>query len=163
MGGSTLIIYEGDRARAEKAARTLEDVSILIGKATASGESLHGNAQRAPDEEGEDEETITVEIDEYGRLVVAASPIAESFEENDADDGDGESEGEDEPPLFRLSLIDFAHTRLMPGQGPDTGVLLGIDTPIRLIHEQRSVVQALIGEDAGEEPLLTLIDAICRP
>ncbi|KIK16409.1 hypothetical protein PISMIDRAFT_267780 [Pisolithus microcarpus 441] len=152
VGGSILIIYEGDWASAEEAARTSEDVSIPIGKSTASGEGLGRNERGAPDEESEDEETMTVEIDEHGRLIfedVAGSPIAESFEENDVDDGDEESEDEDEPHLFRLSLIDFAHTRLVPGQGPDTGVLLGIDTLIRLIHERRGVVQALIDEDAG--------------
>ncbi|KAI6142279.1 hypothetical protein EDD17DRAFT_1498396 [Pisolithus thermaeus] len=117
VGGSVLIIYEGDWACAEKAARTSQSTSI----------------------------------DEHGHLlddVVAASPVAESFEENDDDDDDDE-EDEDEPRLFRLSLIDFAHTRLAPGQGPDTGVLLGIDTLIRLIHERRSVVQALVDEGAG--------------
>ncbi|KAI5990883.1 hypothetical protein EDD15DRAFT_1133704 [Pisolithus albus] len=151
VGGSILIIYEGDWESAEKAARTSEDVSI--GKATAEGEGLGGNERGAADDEGEDEETITVEVDEHGHLilddVVTGSPIAESFEENEADDADEESEDEDEPRLFRLSLIDFAHTRLVPGQGPDTGVLLGIDTLTRLIRERRGVVQALIDEDAG--------------
>ncbi|KIK17881.1 hypothetical protein PISMIDRAFT_14768 [Pisolithus microcarpus 441] len=127
--------------------------SLLNSKATAEGEGLGGNERGAPDDEGEDEETMTVEIDEHGHLifddVVAGSPVAESSEENEADDVDEESEDEDEPRLFRLSLIDFAHTRLAPGQGPDTGVLLGIDTLIRLIHERRGVVQALIDEDAG--------------
>ncbi|KAI6109109.1 SAICAR synthase-like protein [Pisolithus croceorrhizus] len=151
VGGSILIIYEGDWASAEKAARTSESVS-LNGKTTASSEGLDGNERGAFDEEGEDEEMITVEIDENGQLilddVVAASPVAESFEENDDDDGDEDSEDEDEPRLFKLSLIDFAHTRLVPGQGPDTGVLLGIDTLIRLIYERRSVVRALVDEGA---------------
>ncbi|KIK10687.1 hypothetical protein PISMIDRAFT_690853, partial [Pisolithus microcarpus 441] len=115
--------YEGNWATAEKAAPTSKDVSILISKATASGEGSDGNAQGAPDE-GEDEETITVEIDEHGPLtiddVVEASPVAKSFEDDDGD--------EDESRQFRLSLIDFAHTRLVPGQGPDTSVLLVIDT-----------------------------------
>lgn len=95
----------------------------MISKATASGEDLDGNAQGAPDE-GEDEETITAEMDENGPLiiddVVATSPVAKSFEDDDGD--------EDESRLFRLSIIDFAHMRLVPGQGPDTGVLLVIDT-----------------------------------
>ncbi|KIN95071.1 hypothetical protein M404DRAFT_166805 [Pisolithus tinctorius Marx 270] len=93
VGGSILIIYEGDWARAEKA----------------------------------------------------------SFEENDDDDECEDEDENDDPRPFRLSLIDFAHTRLVPGQGPDTGVLLGIDTLIRLIRERRDVVQLLINEgvDAG--------------
>ncbi|KAI6004655.1 hypothetical protein EDD15DRAFT_2105686, partial [Pisolithus albus] len=45
-----------------------------------------------------------------------AAPSEDSFEDDDGD--------EDESRLFRLSLIDFAHTRLVLGQGPDTRVLL---------------------------------------
>ncbi|KAI6110865.1 hypothetical protein EDD16DRAFT_1809145 [Pisolithus croceorrhizus] len=149
VGGSVLIIYEGDWASAEKAARTSEGVPLSNGKTTASSEGWDGNERGAFDEEGGDEETITGEIDEHSHLivddVVAASPVAKSFDENDDDE---DSEDKDDPRLFRLSLIDFAHTRLVPGQGPDTGVLLGIDTLIRLIHERRNVVQAFV-EDAG--------------
>ncbi|KAI6004766.1 hypothetical protein EDD15DRAFT_1019072 [Pisolithus albus] len=62
------------RASAEKGARTSEDVSILNGKTTAKGE-------------GEDEQTITLEIGKNDHLivgdVVAVSPVAESFEGND--------------------------------------------------------------------------------
>ncbi|KAI6004725.1 hypothetical protein EDD15DRAFT_2359506 [Pisolithus albus] len=58
----------------EDGARTSEDVSILNGKTTDKGE-------------GEDEQTITLEIGENGHLivgdVVAVSPVAESFEGND--------------------------------------------------------------------------------
>ncbi|KAI6004679.1 hypothetical protein EDD15DRAFT_1015606 [Pisolithus albus] len=96
VGGRILIIHEADWASAEKAARASEDVSILNGKASAKGE-------------GEDEETITPEIGENGHLivddVVAVSAVAESFEGNDK-----ESQDDGEPHLFRLSLIDFAHT-----------------------------------------------------
>lgn len=113
---------------------------------------MDGNAQGAHDEEGEDKETITVAIYEHGHLIVddvmAANPVTELFEEND-DDGDVESEAADERHLFTLPLIDFAHTRLVPGRGPDTGVLLGVDTLIGLIHERRSVVQALVDEGAS--------------
>ncbi|KIK17088.1 hypothetical protein PISMIDRAFT_15358 [Pisolithus microcarpus 441] len=125
VGGSILIIYEADWASAEKAAQTSEDVSILNDEATAKGE-------------GEDKETITVEIGENGHLIV----------DDVVAGGDEESEDEDEHHLFRLSLIDFAHMQLVPGQGPDTGVLLGIDTLIRLIHEGWSVVRACIDEGA---------------
>ncbi|KAI6142227.1 hypothetical protein BKA82DRAFT_1007807 [Pisolithus tinctorius] len=151
VGGSILIIYEGDWARAEKAVRTLEGNSDLNSKPTAAGEGLGRNEEGSLDEEDEDEEeTITVEVDESGHLmlddVVATSPVVESFEENDDDDECEDEDEEDDPRLFRLSLIDFAHTRLVPGQGPDTGVLLGIDTLIRLIRERRDVVQPLINE-----------------
>lgn len=32
-----------------------------------------------------------------------------------------------------VKLIDFAHARLTPGEGPDMGVLQGIDTMLKLL------------------------------
>ncbi|KAF5386661.1 hypothetical protein D9615_002042 [Tricholomella constricta] len=34
---------------------------------------------------------------------------------------------------FVVKLVDFAHTRLTPGEGPDEGVLLGLDTMVKLL------------------------------
>jgi inositol-polyphosphate multikinase len=34
---------------------------------------------------------------------------------------------------YTVKLVDFAHTRLSPGLGPDEGVLLGLDTMLRLL------------------------------
>ena len=48
------------------------------------------------------------------------------------------------------SLIDFAHTQFVPGQGPDMGVLLGMGTPIRLVHEWWEAIKTLAA-DIGEE------------
>ncbi|KIM87322.1 hypothetical protein PILCRDRAFT_63566 [Piloderma croceum F 1598] len=36
-------------------------------------------------------------------------------------------------PPYTLSLIDFAHTRVTPGQGPSQGVLLGLSTVRKLL------------------------------
>jgi len=36
-------------------------------------------------------------------------------------------------PPFVVKLIDFAHTRFVPGEGPDNGVLLGMDTVLNLL------------------------------
>ncbi|KDQ34117.1 hypothetical protein PLEOSDRAFT_1032104 [Pleurotus ostreatus PC15] len=55
----------------------------------------------------------------------------------DEDDEDDEDESEDEQnkpgPPFVVKLIDFAHTRIVPGEGPDEGVLLGLNTVLRLL------------------------------
>ena len=48
-------------------------------------------------------------------------------------DSDAES-AEDEAPAYAVRLIDFAHTRLVPGEGPDEGVLKGVDTTINLLE-----------------------------
>lgn len=36
-------------------------------------------------------------------------------------------------PAYLVKLIDFAHTRAKPGEGPDVGVVLGLDTVIHLL------------------------------
>lgn len=57
----------------------------------------------------------------------------EGSEEEDDDEDESESSdgGSDCPCVVRL--IDFAHTRLRPGQGPDPGVLKGLDTVLGLL------------------------------
>ncbi|KAL5533453.1 hypothetical protein ACEPAF_5229 [Sanghuangporus sanghuang] len=60
----------------------------------------------------------------------------EATKENEGElgyDSDAESE-EEEAPAYSVRLIDFAHTRLTPGEGPDSGVLKGVDTTIRLLE-----------------------------
>ncbi|CAE6467035.1 unnamed protein product [Rhizoctonia solani] len=37
-------------------------------------------------------------------------------------------------PVYVVKLIDFAHTKLVPGQGPDGGVMLGMGTTIKLME-----------------------------
>ena len=55
------------------------------------------------------------------------------------DDGDDDDDDEDESnskrpgPPFVTKLIDFAHTRLAPGEGPDQSVLIGLDTVLKLL------------------------------
>ncbi|KAG6836501.1 hypothetical protein H0H93_007430 [Arthromyces matolae] len=53
-------------------------------------------------------------------------------EEDEDDDDDDDSEKQKGPP-FIVKMIDFAHTQLVPGKGPDEGVLLGMDTLLKLI------------------------------
>ena len=87
VGASLLIIYEGDRTRAEQSLTSFSE----------------------EDEDDEDDED----------------------KEDDNDDED-ESNPKRPGPPFVVKLIDFAHTRLAPGEGPDQGVLLGMDTILKL-------------------------------
>ncbi|KAM6503252.1 Inositol polyphosphate kinase, partial [Amanita muscaria] len=60
--------------------------------------------------------------------------LEEQDDEDEMEDDDEESEDEERGgPPYVVKLIDFAHTRLVPGKGPDQSVLTGIDTMIRLI------------------------------
>lgn len=83
VGGSYLIIYEGDLERAKQGIALLDE----------------GDIEEEDDEDDEDEDE---EITKPG------------------------------PPCL-VKLIDFAHTRVAPGEGPDEGTLLGMDTVIKLL------------------------------
>ncbi|KAF9494056.1 SAICAR synthase-like protein [Pleurotus eryngii] len=61
-----------------------------------------------------------------------------AFEEEDDEEDEDESEDEQNKPgpPFVAKLIDFAHTRIVPGEGPDEGVLLGLNTVLRLLDRR---------------------------
>jgi len=67
----------------------------------------------------------------------------EDDEDNDEDDEDG-NEGRRPRPPYSVKLIDFAHTRLVPGQGPDEGLLFGLDTTLRLLDGRIGQVKAAL-------------------
>jgi len=65
-----------------------------------------------------------------------AEETLERIEEDEDEDDEDEDESEDEEkpgPPYVVKLIDFAHTRITPGRGPDEGVLTGLDTLVGLI------------------------------
>jgi inositol-polyphosphate multikinase len=55
-------------------------------------------------------------------------------EDEDDEDEDNDAKGFKKPRApYIVKLIDFAHTRMKPGEGPDKGVLTGFDTVLRLL------------------------------
>lgn len=48
---------------------------------------------------------------------------------------DSEEELEDEPKIWNLKLIDFAHAKWTPGQGPDENILLGVRSLIKIFED----------------------------
>lgn len=54
-------------------------------------------------------------------------------EEGEEDEESDEEDKDEEQKLFAVKLIDFAHTKLTPGRGKDEGVILGLDTTLRLL------------------------------
>ncbi|KAJ3503479.1 hypothetical protein NLJ89_g8414 [Agrocybe chaxingu] len=79
---------------------------------------------------------IVYEAD-WTRADEAIKKYLEGEEEEDEDEeGDEEDEESSKPksgPPFTVKLIDFAHTSVVPGKGPDEGVLLGMDTVLNLL------------------------------
>ncbi|CAO1613049.1 unnamed protein product [Parajaminaea phylloscopi] len=62
------------------------------------------------------------------------------------------------PPALAIRLIDFAHARLMPGEGPDQGVLKGLRTLQSLLREE-----VLRSQDAVALPKLSEEDVSRLP
>jgi inositol-polyphosphate multikinase len=54
-----------------------------------------------------------------------------SEEDEESEEDDSSDEGSESPCVVRL--IDFAHARLKPGEGPDVGLLKGLDTLLSLL------------------------------
>lgn len=96
VGGSLLIVYEADLARAK------EGVAYL--------------AERGGLPE-----------DDFG----------------DEDEDEDEKEGAERKTRmpYLVKLIDFAHVKLVQGQGPDEGVLLGVDTTLKLLDDRIAQVR----------------------
>lgn len=58
---------------------------------------------------------------------------SESEEDNEDEDEDDEDEKEKRKLACAVKAIDFAHARVKPGQGPDVGYNLGLETVIKLL------------------------------
>ncbi|KAF7364988.1 Kinase [Mycena venus] len=95
VGGSLLIVYESDAARAEEGLKWLLK------------------------DDDEDEE------------------------DSDSDDDEDDAKKPPKSP-YDVRLIDFAHTRFVPGQGPDEGVLLGFKAILNLLDERIEAVRTYV-------------------
>ncbi|KAG6871487.1 hypothetical protein C0993_003244, partial [Termitomyces sp. T159_Od127] len=76
-----------------------------------------------------------------------AKEALQRLEEDDDEDDDEDDEDEEDDtkrigPPYVVKLIDFAHTRLTPGKGPDEGVLLGMNTLLKLIDGRIAELEA---------------------
>jgi 1D-myo-inositol-tetrakisphosphate 5-kinase/inositol-polyphosphate multikinase len=58
----------------------------------------------------------------------------EDDEDGDADDDEDEDDENSKGGIpFTVKLIDFAHTHVTPGEGPDEGVVLGMNNVLEFI------------------------------
>ncbi|KAH9977832.1 hypothetical protein BGW80DRAFT_1435531 [Lactifluus volemus] len=87
-----------------------------------------GTARRWEDQRIEEEKHEYADIEVDG---VQDEEGVEEEEEEEVSEDDSEDDGNNLPCVVRL--IDFAHTRLKRGQGPDSGVLKGLDTVLNLL------------------------------
>ncbi|OJT02013.1 Inositol polyphosphate multikinase [Trametes pubescens] len=66
----------------------------------------------------------------------------EEDEDEDEDEADESGSKQPEGPPYIVKLIDFAHTKIVPGAGPDEGVLKGVDTVLSLLDGRIEQVKA---------------------
>lgn len=132
---SVLIVYEADRARAEEI--------IAQRRSTEEDESLAEDAssvaETPPDSEVEEGEGEGEGGTEEGSEV----DLVDEDEDAEWDEEDDEEEEEEPPDLYRVKLIDFAHARAATGEGPDPGLLKGLDTVLSLLGGRIAELEAL--------------------
>lgn len=78
------------------------------------------------------QEAIAVAIDRTARRNEDQDEEDAATEEEEDDDQSDENEG-DQKKLFDVRLIDFAHARWAPGEGPDENVLYGLRNVRRIL------------------------------
>lgn len=121
VGASVLVVYEGDPTR----------LAAALERYDATPPKFHSETGVTADDEDDDgDETSGSDDDD---------------DEDDELDGPKADEKERQkcPPVV-LKLIDFAHTWLVDGEGPDQGVLLGLTTLRGLVQgRKRDVLAAM--------------------
>ncbi|KDQ59794.1 hypothetical protein JAAARDRAFT_33371, partial [Jaapia argillacea MUCL 33604] len=139
VGGSLLIIYEGDWERAE---RGVEWMETHVGDEEDEDEDEEGEEG---DDEGEGGDDVDMEEEVKGKgergvnfedaddEVTEDSPLGSGSGSDSGEEGDDDGSGKKPGPPYTVKLIDFAHTRLCPGMGRDEGLLKGLDTVLRLL------------------------------
>jgi len=72
----------------------------------------------------------------------------EDLEDEDEDEDEDDEEGAEKKvgPAYCVKLIDFAHTFILPGRGPDQSLLTGMDTTIRLLKGRIAETEASLEE-----------------
>ncbi|WVQ72158.1 hypothetical protein IAR50_001703 [Cryptococcus sp. DSM 104548] len=134
VGSSVLIIYEADVERLEAALDRAEQRRAIAALKAASGDVDAMTQRSAFSDDGS-----------------SSSSFSEDDETDSDEDGDLDLDGvrEDErrarkcPPLT-VKMIDFAHTWLAEGEGPDEGVLKGLKTLRSLVQGRRDEVEKAV-------------------
>ncbi|KAF8693180.1 cytochrome P450, partial [Rhizoctonia solani] len=89
--------------------------------------------------------------------------------DDDVDDEAEVNENDRKPgPVYLIKLIDFAHTRLVPGQGPDESLMIGMGTTIKLLEgrirelrrsgstQDLSTANVIVGASSGTSDIVSI-------
>lgn len=116
VGGSLLIVWEGDNAVLEAALDKKFDAQLSV---------------NADDDGGDSGGALDSDVTSLASDVEAAgggggmSGVSSEY---------GGARGRRIGPPYVVRMIDFAHTHATPGLGPDEGVLKGVDTTVSLLR-----------------------------
>jgi 1D-myo-inositol-tetrakisphosphate 5-kinase/inositol-polyphosphate multikinase len=129
IGASILIVYEGDAVRLEDALDRWE--------AKRARQALLA-AENPPPEYAEDDE------DEADDDEIEGEDSSTSSDDDEDDGARADARRARRCPPMVLKLIDFAHTGLVEGEGPDQGVLKGVRTLRGLIKDRSETVKTAV-------------------
>ena len=79
-----------------------------------------------------------VEAFDAAKKILENTPPKSNVEdrgEDDSDEEDDEDEEDDLPKLATVKLIDFAHAKWTPGQGPDENILQGVRSTVKILMD----------------------------
>ncbi|KAJ5754830.1 hypothetical protein N7533_004373 [Penicillium manginii] len=126
---SVLIVYEGDPEAMEDA---LEEEKKIPDP----------RDQKEEDDDDEDDEENGFEISEQALELVDVNGMAQTAINISIDPQTmemptlvDEDDEEDPPKVHDLRVIDFAHARWAPGEGPDENMLMGIRSLVKVFEE----------------------------
>jgi 1D-myo-inositol-tetrakisphosphate 5-kinase/inositol-polyphosphate multikinase len=145
IGSSVLIVYEGDPERLEDALDRWDAKQAQ--RALLASEGLG----RGPADNDEDDDE---DDDDSGLFEDGDDEDSSTSSDDDEDDGArADARKARRCPPVTVRMIDFAHTMLVEGEGPDEGVLKGLDTLRGLVRGRSELVRQAVYEDArGGDP-----------
>lgn len=126
IGASILIVYEGHAERLEDALDRWE--------AKKAREALIAAEAPPPAQDSDDE-------DEFGDDDGSSIDSSTSSDDDEDDGAKADARRARRCPPMNLRMIDFAHTRLVEGEGADEGVLKGIRTLRGLVQNRAEQVR----------------------
>ncbi|KAL2137888.1 hypothetical protein VTI28DRAFT_7911 [Corynascus sepedonium] len=139
---SLLFTFEGDgealraaieenNALVEKANALIEDDGIFVQDSKEfDAEKINGIMVDQEDISAIDVHTVPGAIEGDVKVVELMGDVVSDGEEEDGDD-----ELSNLPRIYSLKLIDFAHAKWVPGQGPDENNLFGVRSLIKIFEE----------------------------
>ncbi|KAJ3723429.1 hypothetical protein C8R42DRAFT_720538 [Lentinula raphanica] len=156
VGGSLLVVWEGDQERAQEGVEWMREKERMIRERMERGSGDEDDEEYYSEDDEEDQDTTSEEEEDQDEAFDDTSypDPSEASKKNSNSNGSRQQFSKPSQPSrekpkrkpsapYTISLIDFAHTRFVPGQGLDVGVLLGLDTFAGLLEGRIQEVEEL--------------------